>query len=279
MSIPSIETVGVIGLGKMGNPLARHLVAGGFAVTGFDVRADALAAIEAFGAGAAASPASVAAGCDLVIVGVGFDSEVESVMFGDDGVLAGARSGLIVAIASTIAPATMRRIAARAAGTGIVLLDIPMCRGEQAAVDGALLIMGGGDREAFEACRPAFATFADSIHHLGDVGAGQVGKLVNNMILWACISANHEGLKLADSLGVALEPLRAALGDSSARNWALETRVEEKPMPWAEKDMSIVLSEADAARISLPLSGTVKEVIKGIKIATGDPMPTVEGRS
>jgi len=273
MSEISIETVGVIGLGKMGGPLARHLVGGGFSVFGYDVVVDAMAAAENGGAARCNSPADMAGRSDLVIISVGFDSEVERAIFADDGVLAGAKPGLVVAVASTIAPRTMRNIAARAADLPVTFLDIPMCRGEQAAIDGKLLIMGGGDAAAFESCREAFATFSDSIHHLGAIGAGQVGKMVNNMILWACISANHEGLALAEGLGVNTEPLRDALLQSSAENWPLRTRVNESPMPWAEKDMTIVLKEADEIRLSLPLSGSVKEVIKGIKIALGDPMP------
>ncbi len=273
MSEIPIETVGVIGLGKMGGPLARHLVGGGFSVLGFDAGEDAMAAAESGGTARCESPADMAGRSDLVIIGVGFDSQVERVIFADDGVLAGARPGLVVAVASTIAPLTMKKIAARGADRKVTFLDIPMCRGEQAAIDGKLLIMGGGDADVFDACRAAFATFSDSIHHLGDVGAGQVGKMVNNLILWACISANHEGLGLAEGLGVEAEPLREALLQSSAENWALRTRVNEKPMPWAEKDMTIVLKEADEIRLSLPLSGSVKEVIKGIKIALGDPMP------
>src|SRR4029077_16083846 len=136
--------------------------------------------------------------------------------------------------------------------------------GEGAANAGKLLIMGGGDKVAFDACRGAFAAFADTVHHLGPVGAGQVGKLVNNLILWACISANEEGLTLGKALGVDADMLRAALVDSSANNWALASRIEEQPMPWAEKDMSIVLKEADAARLSLPLCGVVKEVVKTV---------------
>jgi 3-hydroxyisobutyrate dehydrogenase-like beta-hydroxyacid dehydrogenase len=156
---------------------------------------------------------------------------------------------------------------------GITLLDIPLCRGEGAAQEGKLLIMGGGDKAAFDACRPAFAAFADAVFHLGPAGAGQVGKMVNNLILWACISANEEGFKLARTLGVDRETLRAALLDSSAANWSLATRPEEKPMPWAEKDMTIVLKEADAARLSLPLCGVVKEVIKSVKIERNWPTP------
>ncbi|MDE0172218.1 MAG: NAD(P)-dependent oxidoreductase [Defluviicoccus sp.] len=273
MSAAKIESVGVIGLGKMGGPLARHLAEAGFETRGYDVRAEAMAAAGADGAAPAGSPAELASASDLTIVGVGFDSEVEAALFGDGGVLESPRPGSVVAVASTVAPATMLKIAERMDDSGIALLDIPMARGEQAAIDGKLLIFGGGEREVFDRCRPAFSTFSDSIHHLGPVGAGQVGKLVNNLILWACISANEEGFRLAEKLGVEAGPLRDALLRSSAANWALDTQAVERPMPWAEKDMTIVLKEADAARLSLPLCGTIKEVIKGVKIARGQPMP------
>ncbi len=273
MSIAKIESVGVIGLGKMGGQLARHLAASGFETRGYDVRAEAMTAAEADGASPAGSPAELAAASDLAIVGVGFDSELEAALFGDGGVMESPKPGSVLAVASTVAPATMLKIAERIDGSGIAVLDIPMARGEQAAIDGNLLIFGGGDREVFDRCRPAFSTFSDAIHYLGPVGAGQVGKLVNNLILWACISANDEGFRLAEKLGVEAGPLRDALLQSSAANWALDTEAVERPMPWAEKDMTIVLKEADAARVSLPLSGTIKEVIKGVKIARGQTMP------
>ena len=273
MAVRSIGRVGIIGMGKMGLPIVRHLLAGGFSVTGCDVSDAQCDAAKGLGAEIAGTPAAVAAASDLIIVAVGFDSEAVEATLGEDGVVRGAESGTAIAIASTIAPATMKDIVARAGRDDLAFLDIPMCRGEQAAEDGKLLIMGGGEAAGFDACRPAFETFADSIYHLGPVGSGQVGKMVNNLILWACISANYEGLKLAGALGVDPEPLREALLDSSARNWALDTRAIENPMPWAEKDMTIVLQEADVARISLPLCGGVKEVMKGIKIELGQPMP------
>jgi 3-hydroxyisobutyrate dehydrogenase-like beta-hydroxyacid dehydrogenase len=221
------------------------------------------------------SPKAVAAASDLVIVTVGFDSEVATVMFGDNGALAGAADGTVIAIASTVAPATMRKLARRSASRPAVkLLDIPLCRGEQAAERGKLLIMGGGDKDAFDACRPAFAAFADSIFHLGPLGSGQVGKMVNNLILWACISANDEGLKLGNKLGVERDALREALVASSANNWALASRIEEQPMPWAEKDMTIVLKEADRLRMSVPLCGVVKEVVKTVKFERNWPTPS-----
>jgi 3-hydroxyisobutyrate dehydrogenase-like beta-hydroxyacid dehydrogenase len=271
----NIRRVGLIGLGKMGFPMARHLRNGGFEVVACDINLTACKQAEEVGVRVVGSPKAVAAESDFVIVVVGFDSEAEAVVLGADGISSASRKGLIVGIASTVAPRTMHKIADKIAGSGIVLLDMPLTRGEPAAEAGKMLTMVGGDAAAFEACKPALATFANSIYHVGDLGAGQVGKMVNNLILWACISANHEGLGLAKKLGVDPERLRNALVDSSASNWALQTRIEENPMPWAEKDMRIVLSEADRLRMSLPLCGVVTEVVKSVKFERGWPTPQV----
>jgi 3-hydroxyisobutyrate dehydrogenase-like beta-hydroxyacid dehydrogenase len=276
MSSTVVRRVGIVGLGKMGMPMARHLRKGGFDVTGCDVSGKARTEAAGIGIAVAASPREVAAASDFAIVVVGFDSEAESVVLGADGIAASARPGLIVGIASTVAPRTMQRIAAKIGGTGIVLLDMPLTRGEPAAEAGKLLVMVGGDADAFAAIKPALQCFASSIFHLGSLGAGQVGKMVNNLILWACISANHEGLRLAEKLGVDPERVREALLQSSASNWALETRPEEQPMPWAEKDMRIVLGEADRLRVSVPLCGVVTEVVKSVKFERGWPTPTTD---
>jgi 3-hydroxyisobutyrate dehydrogenase-like beta-hydroxyacid dehydrogenase len=273
MSSSVVRRVGIVGLGKMGRPMARHLRKAGFEVTGCDLDETACREAERLGVAIAADPSAVAQASDFVIVVVGFDKEAETVLIAPDGIAAAARPGLIVGIASTVAPRTMQRLARRLAGTGIVLLDMPITRGEPAAEAGELLVMAGGDVEAFESCRPALASFASSVFHLGDLGAGQVGKMVNNMILWSCISANFEGFKLAQAMGVDLERLRTALLDSSASNWAMETRIDNFPMPWAEKDMRIVLSEADHLRLSVPLCGVVTEVVKTVKIERGWPTP------
>lgn len=266
-----IKRVGMIGLGKMGLPMTRHLLANGHQVAAYDIDAGQIANAKKLGAMACASPKEVAASCELVIVVVGFDSEVLDVLNSGQGIFSGASDGLVIAIASTVKPELMGEIAelARRAGKRISLLDIPLCRGEPAAESGELLMLAGGDKAVFETCRAAFATFASDIRHLGGLGAGQVGKLVNNLILWACVCANHEGLKLGSALGVDEDALREALLLSSARNWALETWHLPRPMPWAEKDMAIVMHEADQCRLSLPMCGVVREVIKGVKMDMG----------
>jgi len=278
MNDGDIKRVGLIGLGKMGLPIGRLLHRRGFTVSGYDVALPALKAAAAAGIQPVNSPKAVAAVSDLVIVLVGFDAEVEAVIFGDNGLLAGAADEGIIAVASTVAPRTMKKIAARLpVRPAVALLDIPLCRGEAAAQDGKLLILGGGDRAVFDACSGVFAAFADAVFHLGPLGAGQVGKMVNNLILWASISANEEGLGQGEKFCVDRVTLRKALIESSACNWSLVTRPEERPMPWAEKDMAIVLAEADAVRMSVPLCGVVKEVIKAVKLQRNWPTPAPEG--
>ena len=269
----AISKIGILGLGSMGAPMARHLVSKGYSVTGYDPLEMARRNARALGVSVLDSPREVARASELVIVVVGFEHEVETVVFGPNGINEAANQGLTVALGSTVAPRYARRLAERLRERGLVLLDIPLARGEAAAVAGKLLIYGAGDEAAFEACRPAFGAFASDIFHLGAAGAGQVGKMVNNLILWTCIVANDEGLGLAEALGVERARLKEALHHGSAQNWAMDTQAERSGMPWAEKDMSIVLHEADLARVSLPLSGTVKETIKGLKIRMGLGLP------
>lgn len=274
----TLRRIGVLGLGKMGLPIARHLMLKGYSVSGFDVQSAALEAAVTLGARPAASPQALAAASDLVLILVGFEDEVEEAIFSDSGLLAGAAPGLVVAIASTVSPSFMVDLATRLAGRNVALIDAPLCRGEGAARDGTLLVMAGGEEAVFARCRPVFAAFAEEIFHLGALGAGQVGKMVNNLILWTCISGNAEGMALAERLGVSAQALRQALIKSSASNWALLTEAQLQPMPWAEKDMGIVLAEADAARLSLPLCGVVKEVVKGVKLGLGQATPAPRRR-
>src|SRR3954462_8899478 len=269
----AIRKVGMLGLGKMGAPMAGHLIAKGYAVAGYDPVDAARRAAASLGVVVCDSARDVARDSAVVFIVVGFDHEVEAVMFGAGGVMEAARPGLIVAIGSTVAPRYAKRVAERAAERGVVVLDAPLARGEAAAKAGKLLVFGGGDEAAFAACREGFGAFASDIFHLGPAGAGQVGKMVNNLTLWACTSASDEGLRLGEALGVSADQLRAALRAGSGQNWAMDNRADLSGMPWAEKDMSIVLHESDPARLALPLCGTVKETIKDLKIRMGLGLP------
>ncbi len=270
------QRIGIIGLGAMGRPMARHLLAKGYIVAGCDPQESARRQAADLGVSILPSPAAVAEASDAVMIVVGFDAQVEKVVFGSAGIAQAARRGLIVAMGSTIAPSYARGLARRLEDSGVILLDMALTRGEPFAEAGTMLILGGGDEAAFAACTPAFRCFASDIFHLGPFGAGQVGKMVNNLILWACMNANDEGLRLGEALGVDPEKLRSALGQSSAQNFSLTARADTRPAPWAEKDMSIVLREADAAQLSLPLSGLVRELIKDFKRRKGYPTPHLD---
>ena len=261
--------VGVVGLGAMGRPISRHLAGAGHRVFGYDPMEAAGASAAALGVTLCASPAELAASCDLMLILVGFETEVEDVLFGADGLAREARPNLTVAIGSTIAPGYCCGLSERLAALGIGLLDIPLARGEQAAEAGQLLLFAGGPREVFERFAPVFASFASNIHYLGLTGAGQVGKMVNNLILWTCIAINDEGLRFGQALGVAPGPLRLALSEASAQNWALSSGAENRPLPWAEKDMHMVLAEAEALAFELPMAATVETAITAYKRRKG----------
>lgn len=267
------KRIGILGLGAMGRPMARHLIAKGFIVAGYDVAAEACERVAALGATIAATPRDLAAQSDAVLIVVGFDAQVERAIFGADGIRDAARPGLIVGMGSTVAPSFARDVAHRLEGSGIVLIDMALTRGEPFAEAGTMLVLGGGDAAAFAACQPVLRSFASDIFHLGSFGAGQVGKMVNNSILWACMMANDEGLRLGEKLGIDAETLRNALTHSSAENFSLSARADERPTPWAEKDMRIVLQEAASTGIDMPLSILVKERIADFKRRKGYPTP------
>jgi len=269
-----INNVGIIGLGRMGLPMARHMLNAGYSIRGFDTDPVAIDSARSAGVLVMDSSARTASQSDAVIILVGFEAQVELAIFGEDGVVAGARPGTILMVASTVAPGYMKDLARRAASLGLTAIDIPVARGEAAARSGELLVFAGGDKDAVERCRPLMEVFSDRITYLGAAGAAQTAKAINNMLLWTCLAANVEGLDLGEALGVDREALREALCHSSGANWALETRADERPALWAEKDMELLLGEAASARIAMPISETIREAIAAFKKARNLPTPS-----
>ena len=263
-----IRRVGVVGLGRMGLAIGQRLAGAGIATGGYDRAEAARQRAADAGLAVAADPAALTAESDLVIVAVGFESEVASVL---DSLAKTAPAELIVAVVATVRPGFMRSLAGR--GGKATLLDAPLARGEAAAKRGDLLMFVGGASAALDRARPAFATFASEIHHLGPLGAGQAAKACNNFLLWTNVVATTEAYDLAEAQGVDRDALRAALANASGANWAMATRAEERPALWAEKDMEAVLAEADTARLPLPLAAGVKEAMKAFKRARGLPAP------
>jgi 3-hydroxyisobutyrate dehydrogenase-like beta-hydroxyacid dehydrogenase len=261
------DGVAVIGLGKMGMPMARNLRTAGYHVVGFDVSAEQVAKAAELGIETAESPADAARRTVLALVVVGFDDQAMQVVSDPDtGLLAGARAGFVIAMCSTVESTTSTTLAAVAEKVGVVLIDATLCLGEPAAEDASMLIMCGGADAVLDRIDPVLRTVGKDIYRLGDVGAGQVGKMLNNYLLWNSVVANHEALRLGGRLGLDLEALRQSLMLSSGNNWALETWLRSRPMPWAEKDMRILLQHADDAALPMPNAGLVREEIKAIKV-------------
>ncbi|MDT4909832.1 MAG: 3-hydroxyisobutyrate dehydrogenase [Pseudonocardiales bacterium] len=261
------DGVAVIGLGKMGLPMARNLRTAGYRVVGFDVSAAQLAKAAELGIETATTPADAARRSATALVVVGFDDQATEVVAAPEtGILAGASAGYIVAMCSTVESTTAIALGELCEKAGAVLVDATLCLGEPAAEDASMLIMCGGDDAALDRIDPVLATIGKDIYRLGGVGAGQIGKMLNNYLLWNSVVANYEALRLGGRLGLDLEALRQSLMLSSGNNWALETWLRSRPMPWAEKDMRIVMQHADDAALPLPNAGLVREEIKAIKV-------------
>jgi 3-hydroxyisobutyrate dehydrogenase len=255
------EHVGIIGVGRMGLALAKHLLKHGYPVTACDIDQKNAAQAREIGAQIAATPAELGKTATFVILGVGYDDEVNEVVLGRDGVLGTLASGSIIAVCSTVAPDTVKSLDRQARQKGVGVLDAPLCRGRFFADAGKLLALFGGSDEVVAHGRPIFATFCSDIAHLGEVGHGQVGKAVNNLLLWVNSIGLIEAGRIAETTGIDLPKLREALLMSSAKSHSLE-EWDQITFTWALKDMQIVSQMTDEAGLSLPLTGAVKELVK-----------------
>jgi 3-hydroxyisobutyrate dehydrogenase-like beta-hydroxyacid dehydrogenase len=197
----------------------------------------------------------------VILVCVGFDAEVRALL-AENGPLRQARPGSIVAILSTIQPETVRSLAAETGALHVV--DSTVCRGGEAADQGTLLSFVGGPGEIVERLTPVLRAYSSDVVHTGAVGTAQVAKAANNLVLWACLVADHEALALARQYGMDTEVLRRALMMSSAANHALEVWGKQT-MAWAEDDMAIVGEMAARCGLALPQAGLNREICRSLK--------------
>jgi 3-hydroxyisobutyrate dehydrogenase len=252
--------VGVIGAGRMGLPIIGHLVRKGFSTMVFDIDSAKRSTVEERGARWAADIAALAAASEVVLVCVGYDEELRQLF---PQLAAKAKAGAIHAVLSTVHPKTVQALAA-AAPKHVSVVDATMCRGGRAADEGTLLCFVGGDAAIAERLRPVLAAFAADIVHTGPAGSAQVAKAANNLILWACLVADHEALALAQRFGLDIDMLRRALGISSASNDAL-AKWGTQTMAWADDDLAIVAEMARECGLKLPQSEATREICRTLK--------------
>lgn len=258
-----VKKVGMIGAGRMGQPMIGHLARKGFDVRAYDIDPAKRAPVEAKGGRWAADLPTLARECDVILVCVGYDRELRELLAPGGG-LKDLPAGRIVAILSTVHPETVVELAKLAAPRGLHVVDSTVCRGGKAADEGTLLSFVGGDAAVVERLKPVLSAYCADIVHTGPVGTAQVAKAANNMIMWSCLIANHEALALAQRYGVDPERLREALLMSSADNSVLR-KWRENTMAWAEDDMEIVQAMAAAKGIGLPQAGVNREICRILK--------------
>ena len=219
-----MATIGFIGLGVMGRPMAEHLVRAGHEVTVHNRSPDPVRALVEAGAKAGASAAEVAEGADVVITMVPDSPDVEAVVLGEQGVLEAAREGLLLIDMSTIRPDTARKVAEAAAARGVRFLDAPVSGGQVGAEEATLSIMVGGSAEDFEAARPVLESLGRTIMHVGPVGSGQTVKAANQLIVAGVIELVSEAIVLLEAHQVDMEPAIEVLAGGLAGNQILERK-------------------------------------------------------
>jgi 3-hydroxyisobutyrate dehydrogenase len=258
------QTVGVLGAGRMGLPIIGHLVRAGFPVLVYDVDPAKKDPVAGKGASFVTDSGDIARQCGTVLVCVGYEEQLDEIMLGDGGMLGQLPRGALVAVLSTVSSAGMERLHAATGPHGVDVVDAPVCRGSWAADAGELLSLLGGSEAAVAKFTPVAEAYSADVVRIGDIGAGQIGKAINNLILWACLVANHEGLALAQRFGVDIDQLRPALQMSSAANHALDNWGNQT-MAWAEDDMKIVQEMAVQVGIGLPQSALNREICRVLK--------------
>jgi 3-hydroxyisobutyrate dehydrogenase len=266
--------IGFIGLGIMGAPMARNLLRAGHALTVHNRTRARAEPLVAEGATAAESPAAVAAAVEAVVTMLPDTPDVEAVLAGPGGVLAGARPGLLAIDMSTIAPDVARGLAERAAAAGVDLLDAPVSGGEQGAIAGTLSIMVGGTPAAVERAAPIFAALGQQVTHMGGPGQGQMTKLVNQVIGATTLAAVAEGVVLAERAGLDPAATIRAIGGGAASSWMvreLGPRMQRRDFApgfmvrLQQKDLRLALAAAQQLGVQLPTTALVHLLFKTLE--------------
>lgn len=257
-----MERVGFIGLGIMGKPMARNIQQAGYPLVVYNRSRAAMEELAVTGATLAPSPQALAEQVEVVITCLPDSPDVEAVILGPNGILAGARSGMLCIDMSTIAPATARQVYARLKERGVASLDAPVSGGDIGAQQGTLSIMVGGDEAAFARALPILQTMGKNIVHIGAAGAGQVTKACNQIVVALTVQAVAEAFSLAQQSGVDPARVREALLGGFAQSRVLEVHGQRMlsgnfqpgfKLNLFRKDINIVLQTA--RELNLPLFG------------------------
>jgi 3-hydroxyisobutyrate dehydrogenase len=271
--------VAFLGLGVMGYPMAGHLARAGHAVTVYN-RSAAKAAqwVAEHGGQAAATPREAAAGAAIVFACVGNDDDLRSVVLGPDGAFAGMAKGAIFCDHTTASAAVARELHATAAARGLHCIDAPVSGGQAGAVKGALTVMCGGDTAPFEAVQPVALAFARAFTRIGESGAGQLAKMVNQTCIAGLLQGLAEGIAFGQKAGLDMKLVLDVIGKGAAQSWQLDNRGTTMiydqfdfgfAVDWMRKDLGLVLDEARRNGAKLPVTALVDQFYADLQAQGG----------
>jgi len=263
-------SAGLIGLGSMGMGVARSLLRAGFAVSGYDVRPEALRQLVELGGNAAGSPAEVAARCGIVMILVVNAAQTEEVVFGPNGLAEAMQPGSVIVASSTVPPAFAADLGKRIAEKGLLSIDAPVSGGVKGAVEGRLSVMASGAPEALDRCEPFFKAIAARVYRLGDQpGRGSTVKMINQLLAGVQIAAAAEAMALGIKAGADPRVLFDVISNSAGSSWMFQNRVphilEGDYTPTSAvnifvKDLGLVLDSARKLSFPLPLTATAHQM-------------------
>ena len=269
------QTLGFIGLGIMGRPMAKNLLKGGYPLVVHSRSKGPVDDLTAAGARSAPSPKAVTEQVDLLITMLPNSPDVELVALGPQGILEGAHSGLIYVDMSTISPIVSQKIDKALAARGVKMLDAPVSGGERGAVEGTLSIMVGGDKPTFDLVLPIFQAMGKTITHLGPLGAGGFTKLANQIIVAVNLTALGEALTLARKAGLNRELTLKALSGGLAGSRCLEQKTPNylsntyNPgfrVDLHFKDLGLIMESGRALGVPLPTTALVQELFAALRV-------------
>ena len=273
------RNVAFVGLGVMGYPMAGHLAGAGHRVCVYNrttARAESWAAEH--GGETASTPARAAADADFVFVCVGNDADVRSVMLGADGALAGMSAGAVLVDHTTASADLARELAAAGAAQGVGFLDAPVSGGQAGAENGQLTIMIGGDEETFAAAEPVMDCYARAVRRMGEAGAGQLTKMVNQVCIAGILQGLSEGLHFAEKAGLDVDAVVDVIGKGAAQSWQMDNRAGTMArrefefgfaVQWMQKDLDMTLQAARRLGARMPLTALVDQFYADIAALGG----------
>lgn len=271
--------VAFIGLGVMGYPMAGHLVKAGHSVCVYNrTTAKAQTWTEQYSGCFAPTPREAVSNADIVFMCVGNDNDLRSVVYGDDGVLAGMLPHTVLVDHTTTSAEVAREVAAKAALQNIDFIDAPVSGGQAGAENGVLTVMAGGNEAVFTKVQPVMASYSRFSQLLGDVGAGQLCKMVNQICIAGVVQGLAEGLHFAKQAGLDGEKVIETISKGAAGSWQMENRYKTMwageyefgfAVDWMRKDLGIALDEAKNNGATLPMTATVDQYYADVQALGG----------